>query len=285
MALQDQPLCLGTPVHEGHDTTPEVGQYDSSNPDNLDEDLTSQLDPDSEEEYTDATGQSGRSITVEHNQRRNCTMCRERAHAKHDFYRGSPSHGRKLVFFLFKETDRDNSISYRDWHAEIEAAISKGYEQEPIKVAMFEVMGGMAKDHAANIDQSGVLTALEILIDEFDGSYLRSENDVCPSEFSVTPNTSPKTTPDMSLIKDSVQPSTSKGKAQSKGKDLTLLMKPGVSYQTPDESLYFREKRMAHQKNTAPGNPQKSSLEAKQVHEPQESKLPRKTGPRTKTTL
>ena len=28
---------------------------------------------------------------------------------------------------------------------------------------MFEAMEGMAKDHAANIDQYGVLTALEIL--------------------------------------------------------------------------------------------------------------------------
>ena len=91
-------------------------------------------------------------------------------------------------------------------------------------------------------------------------------------------------TPDMFPKRDNVQPSTSQGKVQSRGKDLTLLMKPGVSYQTTAESLYFREQRMAHQKNTAPGNLQKSELEAKQSHEPLESKLPRKTGLRTKIT-
>ena len=36
-------------------------------------------------------------------------------------------------------------------------------EPEQVKIAMFEAMEGMAKDHAANIDQYGVLTALENL--------------------------------------------------------------------------------------------------------------------------
>ena len=45
----------------------------------------------------------------------------------------------------------------------IEAALAKGYELEQVKIAMFKAMEGMAKDHAANIDQYGVLTALEIL--------------------------------------------------------------------------------------------------------------------------
>ena len=71
--------------------------------------------------------------------------------------------GRKLVFSLFRETDRDDSISYRDWHAEIEAAISKGYEPYRVKTAMFKAMESMAKDHTTNIDQYGVLTTLEIL--------------------------------------------------------------------------------------------------------------------------
>ena len=45
----------------------------------------------------------------------------------------------------------------------MEAALAKGYKPERVKIAMFEAMEGMAKDHAANIDQYGVLTALEIL--------------------------------------------------------------------------------------------------------------------------
>ena len=64
---------------------------------------------------------------------------------------------------MFRETDRDDSIPYHDWRAEIEATLAKGYEPEHVKIAMFEAMEGMAKDHAANIDQYGVLTTLEIL--------------------------------------------------------------------------------------------------------------------------
>ena len=90
-------------------------------------------------------------------------MHRERAHAKCNFHRGSSTRGRKLVFSLFRESNRDDSISYHDWRAEVEAALAKGYEPERVKFAMFEAMEGMAKDHAANIDQYGVLTALEIL--------------------------------------------------------------------------------------------------------------------------
>ena len=71
--------------------------------------------------------------------------------------------GRKLVFSLFRESDRDDSISYHDWQTEVEAALAEGYKPKGVKIAMFEAMEGMAKDHAANIDQYGVLTALEIL--------------------------------------------------------------------------------------------------------------------------
>ena len=90
-------------------------------------------------------------------------MHRERACAKHNFRQGGLTRGQKLVFSLFRESDRDDSISYRDWRAEVEAALAKGYEPERVKIAMFKAMEGMAKDHAANIDQYGVLTALEIL--------------------------------------------------------------------------------------------------------------------------
>ena len=54
MNLQDGPPRPGTPLRESRPTTPEAGQYDSP-----EEDLTSQADFDSKEEYTDATGHSG----------------------------------------------------------------------------------------------------------------------------------------------------------------------------------------------------------------------------------
>ena len=161
MNIQDGPPRPGTPVREGDPTTPEAGQYDSPDTDDPEEDLTSQANLDSEDYYTDTTGHSGRSLPAERNCRRNRAMCRERAHAKRNFCQGGSARGRKLVFSLFRESDRDDSISYRDWQAEVEAALAKGYEPERVKITMFKAMEGMAKDHAANIDQYGVLTTLE----------------------------------------------------------------------------------------------------------------------------
>ena len=163
MNLQDAPPHPRTPIWESRPTTPEAGQYDSPDVDDPEEDLTSQADFDSEDEYTDATGHSGQSLPAERNCRRNHAMCRERACAKRNFHLGGLTWGRKLAFSLFRESDWDDSISYRDWQAEVEATLAKGYEPKRIKIAMFKAMEGMAKDHAANIDQYAVLTALEIL--------------------------------------------------------------------------------------------------------------------------
>ena len=59
MNLQDRPPCPGTPLRESHPATPEAGQYNSPDVDDPKEDLTSQVDINSEDEYTDATGHSG----------------------------------------------------------------------------------------------------------------------------------------------------------------------------------------------------------------------------------
>ena len=58
------------------------------------------------------------------------------------------------------------------------------------------------------------------------------------SEFSSTPNTSVESTPDQTPEKSV---STKQKQTIRKGKDLTLLMEPGISYETPAQSLYFRE--------------------------------------------
>ena len=86
MNLQDGPPCPGTPLRKSHPATPEAGQYNSPDVDDPEEDVTSQANFDSEDEYTDATGRSGRSLPAERNRRRNCAMCRERAQAKHNFH-------------------------------------------------------------------------------------------------------------------------------------------------------------------------------------------------------
>ena len=72
------------------------------------------------------------------------------------------------------------------------------------------------------------------------------------SEFSSTPDTSVESTPGQTPEK-SVN--------IRKGKDLTLLMEPGINYETPAQSLYFRE--MARSKVTPKVNPRKSDLAAK----------------------
>ena len=59
MNLQDGLPCPGTPLRESHPATLEAGQYNSPDVDDPEEDLTSQADFDSEDEYTDATGHSG----------------------------------------------------------------------------------------------------------------------------------------------------------------------------------------------------------------------------------
>ena len=89
MNLQDSLPHPGMPARDYHPVTPKAGQYDSLDLDDKEEDLTSQADFDSKEEYTDATGHSGRYLPTKCNCRRNCAMHRERVHTKHNFHRGS----------------------------------------------------------------------------------------------------------------------------------------------------------------------------------------------------
>ena len=130
MNLQDRPPCPGTPLKESCPATAEAGQYDSPDMHDPEEDLTSQADFDSEDEYTDATGRSGRSLPAKCNRRRNHAMRRQRVCIKHNFRQGGLKWGQKLVFSLFRESDRDESIFYHDSGAEVEAALAKGYKPE-----------------------------------------------------------------------------------------------------------------------------------------------------------
>ena len=115
---------------------------------------------------------------------------------------------------------------------------------------------------------------------EFNSS--ESSGDVA-SKFSSTPNTSVESTPEASPLKDP-QPSTSMRDSQipSRGKDLSLLMKPGQIYRTPSESLYFRD--MVKTKTTPKENPRKSNLESKQERDKIPATLPKKTEPCIKYT-
>ena len=93
---------------------------------------------------------------------------------------------------------------------------------------------------------------------------------VC-SEFSSTPDTSVQSTPEPSPSKKArvdVEPSTSKEVKQSRGKDLTLLMKGNTKgHALPKDSLYFREmarsKTTARKKTGGPGKAPRKQLATK----------------------
>ena len=65
MNLQKGPPRPGTPMRESRPVTPEAGQFDSPDIDDPEEELTSQANFDSKDEYTDAMGRSGRSLPAE----------------------------------------------------------------------------------------------------------------------------------------------------------------------------------------------------------------------------
>ena len=94
------------------------------------DDLAAELDFDSEDYDTEATGNLEHSTMAERRRRRNRAMRRERAQARRGFKRGGTPHQGNLIFSMFRGNDRDDCISYRDWRAEIESTMAKGYLQE-----------------------------------------------------------------------------------------------------------------------------------------------------------
>ena len=80
----DEPHLRDEPQHRI--LTPEAGQYDSADQDmEEDDDLTAELDFDSEDYDTEATGNLGRSTVAKRRRRRNRAMRREQAHARRGF--------------------------------------------------------------------------------------------------------------------------------------------------------------------------------------------------------
>ena len=64
---------------------------------------------------------------------------------------------------MFRGNNRDDSISYRDWRVEIESALAKGYSAEQVKLAMFEALEDMPKQHAYSIDSIDILENMDEL--------------------------------------------------------------------------------------------------------------------------
>ena len=71
---------------------------------------------------------------------------------------------------MFRETTKEDAISYRDWCSEIEDALEHGHDAAKVKEAMFVSLEGMARDNAKMIDENGDLHVTRIL-DGLDSLY------------------------------------------------------------------------------------------------------------------
>ena len=152
---------------------PSVKQFDSTWEDAEEEDgkatsaLDAKLDASMGKE-TDASGHPAQTSSAEWHCQRNCAMCRERTEARREFRRPK---NRCLSFPLFRETTKEDAISYQDWHSEIEDALEHGHNAATVKEAMFASLEGMAQDNAKMIDENGDLHVTRILdgLDSFNG--------------------------------------------------------------------------------------------------------------------
>ena len=106
----------------------------------------------------------------------------------------------------------------------------------------------------ANIDQTGCSDKFNSSFGSTNSSELISSKPVPGtseglSDDNLRPEPSDKIIMDVPFITPPGQAVVQAGPSVSKGKDLSLLLAPGKKYQTPHESLYFRE-RMACTKKT-----------------------------------
>ena len=166
-AFAQHPTLLGT-----QPDSPKREQYDSAREDAEEEEgeVTSALDAEldaSTGEEMDASRHPARMPSAERRRRRNRALCRECTWARREFRRPK---NRCLSFPLFRETTKEDAISYQDWRSEIEDALEKGHNAAKVKEAMFASLEGMARDNAKIIDENGDLHVTRIL-DGLDSLY------------------------------------------------------------------------------------------------------------------
>ena len=135
---QFQEMNFDEPTFAQHPTllgaqpeSPEHKQFDSAREDVEEEKggATSALDtkPDaSMGEEMEASGHSPRVPSAERRRQRNRTMQREHTRACWEF-RGPKN--KRLSFPLFRDTTKEDAISYRDWCSEIKDALQRGHSR------------------------------------------------------------------------------------------------------------------------------------------------------------
>ena len=89
--------------------------------------------------------------SADRRRQRNRALRRERNRARREFHRPK---SRWLGFPLFRETTKEDAISYWDWHSEIEDALEQANNPAKVKEAMFASLEGMARDNAKMIDEN-----------------------------------------------------------------------------------------------------------------------------------
>ena len=161
------PALLGarpeTPEYERFDSACEDAKEDEGDAMSM---LDAELDASTGEEM-DTTGHPAHTPSADRCRQRNCTLRRERNRARWEFRRPK---NRQLSFPLLQETTKEDAISYRDWHSEIEDALEQGHDPAKVKEVMFASLEGMAKDNAKMIDEKGDLHVTCIL-DWLDSLY------------------------------------------------------------------------------------------------------------------
>ena len=76
----------------------------------------------------------------------------------------------KVVLSIFQDSQKEGTLEYADWRAEVEEYIKKGYEDSKIKDAMLFSLEGKARRNFRHCDKHGDLTPTEIL-KQMDMSY------------------------------------------------------------------------------------------------------------------
>ena len=169
----DKPAFAQCPTFLGAQPgSPECEQFDSAREDIEKEEgsATSALDAEpnaSTGKEMEASGQSSWVPSAKRRRQRNHAMQRERTRAHREFRGPKNKH---LSFPLFRETTKEDAISYRDWCSKIEDALQRGHDTVKVKEAMFVSLEGMARDNAKMIDENRDLHVTCIL-DGLDSLY------------------------------------------------------------------------------------------------------------------
>ena len=169
----DKPAFMQHPALLGiQPESPEHKQFDSAQEDAGEEEgnttsaLDTKLDASTGKE-TDTSGHLDWVPLAERCRRRNHAMQREHTQVQREFQRPKNRH---LSFPLFRETTKEDTISYRDWRSEIEDALEQGHNAAKVKEAMFASLEGMARHNTKMIDENGDLHVMRIL-DGLDSLY------------------------------------------------------------------------------------------------------------------